>query len=84
MMWWNDGMSWGCWAAMSVAMVVFWALVVYALIAAFGRKGEGEPRVESPNQEPLDILRERFARGEIDADEYHARQETLRPLNPPR
>ncbi len=26
----------------------------------------------------MEILDERFARGEIDADEYHARQATLR------
>ena len=75
MMWWHDGMTWGGWVAMTVMMVAFWALVIFALIAAFGRTGE-KPR--TPQLDPQNILRERFARGEIDADEYHARQEILR------
>ncbi len=30
------------------------------------------------HRDPMEILDERFARGEIDADEYRARQEVLR------
>lgn len=75
MMWWHDGMNWGGWVAMTVMMVAFWAVVIFGLIAVLGRTGE---RSRTPQLDPQNILRERFARGEIDADEYHARQETLR------
>ena len=78
MMWWNDGMGWGGWTAMIVVMLAFWALVIFGLMAAFGRTGEDKQQTRTPDLDPQDILRERFARGEIDAEEYHARQATLR------
>lgn len=78
MMWWDDGMGWGGWAAMVVVMVSFWALVIFGLMAAFGRSGEDQLQARGHSSDPQDVLRERFARGEIDADEYHARQKILR------
>ena len=77
-MWWNDGMGWGGWTAMIVVMLAFWALVIFGLMAAFGRPGEGKQQTRAPGPDPQDILRERFARGEIEADEFHARQKALR------
>jgi putative membrane protein len=62
---------------MSVMMVGFWALVVWAVVALVGYFRQGEPR---PPRDlgPEQILGNRFARGEIDAEEYHRRLETLR------
>lgn len=34
MMWWDDGMGWGGWTAMTLVMLAFWALVILGLIAA--------------------------------------------------
>ncbi len=78
MMWWNDGMGWGGWTAMIVVMVAFWALVIFGLMATFGSPGEGKQQTRTPDMDPQDILRKRFARGEIGADEYDVRRETLR------
>lgn len=79
MMWWNhDG--WG-WFWMTAAMVGFWALVI-AVVVAFVRggsaNGQAAPGAGVPSRRPEEILAERLARGEIAADEYHARLDALR------
>lgn len=74
--WYQDGTGWGGWLVMAVAMIAFWALVVVAVIALF--RGVTSSRDSSSRQDPMDILDQRFARGEIDEDEYHARSAVLR------
>lgn len=77
--WYNDGMGWGGWIAMSLVMVVFWALVIVAVVAIFrGTSKDLGPGDRATRRDPMEILDERFARGEIDEDEYHARKEVLR------
>lgn len=74
--WYNDGMSWGGWIAMTVLMVAFWGLVIFAVVAIFRSTTRGtEP---DAHRDPMNTLAERFARGEIDAEEYHSRQAILR------
>ncbi|GGL58663.1 hypothetical protein GCM10014719_70080 [Planomonospora parontospora subsp. antibiotica] len=78
MMWWSNGGSWGGWIVMALAMVAFWALVIFGIIAVF-RGTRDDPSARTPDDHcPWKILDERFARGEIDADEYRARQDALR------
>lgn len=75
--WYHDGMGPGGWILMTLAMVAFWALVVFAVVALFrGTQRSGEPTVD--RRDPIQVLDERFARGEIDEDEYHARSSVLR------
>ncbi|WP_404386453.1 SHOCT domain-containing protein [Knoellia locipacati] len=77
-MMWNDGMGWSGWLLMSLTAIAFWALVVVAVVALFrdsGRDSRQRPREDHDAQLILD---QRFARGEIDAAEYHARQGVLR------
>jgi putative membrane protein len=78
MMWWNDGMSSGSWIAMTLIMIAFWALLIAGLMAIFRGAGEASPATQAHGRAPQEILDERFARGEIDADEYLARQDALR------
>jgi putative membrane protein len=79
MMWWNDGMGAGGWVVMTLVMVGFWALVILAVVALFrGLSTDGKTSGPAGPPDPQRILDERFARGEINADEYHARQEVLR------
>jgi putative membrane protein len=79
MMWWNDGMGAGGWVVMTLVMVGFWALVILAVVALFrGLSRDGQTPGPAAPSDPQRILDERFARGEINADEYHARQEVLR------
>ena len=67
------GMGWGGWLVMTLAMVAFWALVVFAVVSI--TRGDG-PR-EAISADPLRILEERFARGEIAEDEYHRMHDVL-------
>jgi putative membrane protein len=77
-MWWNNGLGWGGWIVMTLAMVAFWSLVVFGVVAIF--RGDRESRSIQPprGSDPQQILDERFARGEIDRDEYEARLHALR------
>jgi putative membrane protein len=82
MFWYGNGMSgWG-YALMTVSMVLFWALViagVIALVRYFGR--DTQPALTSPPPQrhtPEQVLAERFARGDIDEQEYRRRLDTLR------
>ena len=75
MMWWGPGSGgWVSWVAMSLMMLAFWgglvALIVWLL------RGSGEPRDDRGDAES--ILDERFARGEIDAEELRTKRTALR------
>jgi putative membrane protein len=77
MMWSYGDWSWGGWLAMVLSMVLFWGLVG-ALVLVVARSLFLQRRSEQPQPSPEEILASRFARGEIDADEYHSRLEALR------
>ncbi|KYH32753.1 SHOCT domain-containing protein [Neomoorella mulderi] len=77
MMWGYYG-NWG----MGLWMLVWWVLLtgilvlaVYGLVSLFNRR-TGQQPVLRPD--PLGILKERYARGEITTDEYHRMREELR------
>lgn len=90
-MMYGDGWGWGGWLAMAVLMVVFWGLVIAGVIAvvhyARGGRPSGAAGWHGPAVPPggqtgraraEDLLHERFARGEIDEDEYRRRLALLR------
>ena len=76
------GDSWGMtgWIAMAVLMVLFWGGVVAVLVVLLRRPhpGQGMPGMHPSHEEAERILRERFARGEIEETEYLARRAALR------
>lgn len=77
--WYYGGAGWLGWLVMAVVMVAFWGLVVFAVVAVF--RGLGKPNRSAEQvarKDALRILDERFARGELDETEYHARQDVLR------
>lgn len=71
------GLGWVGWLLMTVSMVAFWGLVVLAVLAVVRgtRPGDATRRTEP---DPQAVLDQRFARGEIDAEEYRARSDVLR------
>lgn len=75
--WYHDGVGWGGWILMTLAMIAFWALVVFAVLALF-RDGRSSSTPTPDHRDPIQLLDERFARGEINEDEYHARRSVLR------
>jgi putative membrane protein len=70
------GWMWGAWGAVAMAMMLaFWGLVIAALVLAVRwllRQGE-RPAADRA----LEILRERYARGEISREEFEARRRDL-------
>lgn len=75
MMWWNNGSGYGMgWLLMGIAMIIFWVIVVVGVLALFRNSRTNR----TPTQDsPLEALDKRFARGEIDAEEYRSRKEIL-------
>ena len=81
MMFWS-GDHWAFWQAalMWVGMVAFWGFLiwaVYALVSQAGRRPPEGPQERGHEDSARRILDERFARGEIDAEEYRQRREIL-------
>ncbi|MGW0632941.1 SHOCT domain-containing protein [Streptomyces sp. NPDC002758] len=89
MMWYDGGWGWGGWFAMAIFPVLFLVLVIAGVVvlvryltgSRHGHQGgpfpfSGEPGWGSKRAE--DLLAERFARGEIDEDEYKRRLTLLR------
>ena len=77
MMWWyGPGMtSWG-YGLMTASMVLFWTLVIFAVVLVVRYVGRGNQE-RAPRPTPEEFLAERFARGEIDEDEYEHRLDVL-------
>ncbi len=70
--------SWFGWGWMAVGHLLWWALVVVAIVALLRwTRGRDPQRPSAGPDRALDTLRERFARGEIDAEEYEARRRVL-------
>jgi putative membrane protein len=79
-MMWGYGTGWGGWLLMTLIMVAFWALVIFGIVALFrGPVRPGPRRADGGGGDAQRILDERFARGEINAEEYHSRQSLLPP-----
>ncbi len=76
--------GWGGWVVGPVMMILFAALtvaVVVLVVRWLGGMGGGPARGPKPSA-ALDILEERFARGEIDKDEFEARRQSLQGKSP--
>lgn len=72
-MWnWSEHMEGWWWLAVPM-MIAFWTLIVWAVVTLV-RGGDGT-RTRSSAE---DVLAERFARGELDEDEYRRHRELVR------
>ena len=83
MMGWSyDGGATG-WIVMTLFMIGFWAIVVFGIVVILrGTRssddlGSRPPGRGIPGPDALQILEERFARGEIDESEYQSRKNIL-------
>ena len=69
-MWW-----WGWGIGMMAMMFLFWALVIVGLIVGIRwLLGKGK---EEKSDSAIEILRQRYARGEINKDEFEAKKKDL-------
>lgn len=74
---WDGGHPWLWMLLMMVALVAALTLAAYVLIRST-RQQPHATGVTAPPDEAARILDERFARGEIDAEEYATRRDLLR------
>ncbi len=75
---WNDG--WHGWFFGPIMMIVFLAIavvVILLLMRWLGPHSQGAAHHHPATKAPLDILKERFARGEIDKEEFEERRRVL-------
>ncbi len=81
MMFWydHDIGAWG-WALMTLSTIAFWGLLIAGIVAAARLLSEGGGRPDrAPDAVTAErVLAERYARGEIDDDEYQRRLQVLR------
>lgn len=85
MWWWDGGAGWAGWLAMTGSVLLFWALVAWVLVAVVRRAGGGgaatgggDAASGAGRATAEEILAERYARGELDDEEYRRRREVLR------
>jgi putative membrane protein len=65
----------GNWMFGGLMMVVFWGLIIGLIVLTVRRFSGRSDTTPPPNA--LDILRDRYAKGEIDEDEYERRKAKL-------
>jgi|JRYL01.1.fsa_nt_gb putative membrane protein len=66
-------------------MIIFWVLGILAIVwvlrevsaGRIGSRGSIDPSAAPPQDSALAILRDRYARGEIDEDEFERRKRSL-------
>jgi putative membrane protein len=68
---------WGLWAIfMMLMMLAFWGVVIAGIVVGI-RWLLGQARHGRSHDTALDILRQRYARGEIDREEFEAKRRDL-------
>ncbi len=63
-------------------MIIFWGLIIVGLVflikwLAQSTKGHSSPGLTNPSSRALDILKERYARGEINKQEFEEKKRDL-------
>jgi len=79
-MWDPSGYGWGMGFGM-IGMGLFWIVLIVAVVALlrgqWGGGWGGGPPAERPPRSALDILKERYARGEIGREEFEEKKRDL-------
>ena len=79
MMWFTDGFQWGWMLFGGLMMILFWGgiialavVILRAFIGGSSRAVSSGPSGESASGSALEILNERYAKGEIDREEFQS------------
>ena len=67
----------GWWWFMPIFMIIFWGLVIWGIVALV--RGLSAPRDSDSSKadSPLEILKKRYAKGEIAKEEYEEKKKDL-------
>lgn len=74
----HGGAGWFVTLLMIITMILFWGSLITVAVLLLRRVAPHGTNQDTASR----ILDERFARGEIDEDEYHRRQQALRSARP--
>ena len=66
---WGFGMGPGMW--------IFWIVLIVIVVALVKMAGPGSGSPDTPDKTPMEILKARYARGEIDEEEFNRRRREL-------
>jgi putative membrane protein len=75
-----QGWGWGSWWVMGLFCLLVTAAVVVLIIWAIGAAGRGRSKGGPPvpkSETPLDILKRRYANGELTDEEYEEKRRRL-------
>jgi putative membrane protein len=72
----GPGMMWGGWGFGWIFMIIFWGLVVVGFIFLI-RWLIGTAKITRVEESALDILKKRYARGEINKEEFEQKKKDL-------
>ena len=73
---WGNMMHYGYGGGMFMGMLIFLILIVgIVYFVVMGTKSKGQPGV--PDEKPFDILKRRYAKGEITKDEFERMKKDL-------
>lgn len=79
---WGEGLSWLGWLGMGLMMLTFWgllaAVIVWVVRSTGPSRAAGHPQPRVAEPDPLQLLDERFARGEVSEEDYERRLLLLR------
>jgi len=84
MMYWGNGMGGWSMLLMSVSGLLFWVLIIAGVVMLVRHVGSGGQGGSAPAQAPTpqQVLADRFARGEINDEEYTRRLQVLGARTP--
>ena len=74
----DGGIGWGGWFAMAAMMVAFWGAIAWVIVTQIRHGSSRSAPQRVGGTDALALLDERFARGEIDEDEFQRRRLVLR------
>ncbi len=82
-MWGYDGFGYGG-VGMGIGMLLFWGLIIFAIVMLVrglgGRSSTSGNEPRARDKTPLDILGERYAKGEIDKAEFEQKRDDLKGI----
>lgn len=82
MMGWGSQGGYGMGGFGGIFMILFWVVIIVVAVIVVRQLVQGQgsgtaaPR-EQPPRDPLEILRDRYARGEIGTEEFEERRKVL-------
>ena len=76
MMWGNGyGMGWGMWLVIGTGTLAFWLVIILAIRALLPGRARTNAGADRPD--PLTLLKEGLARGDVTPEEYELRRRLI-------